>query len=236
MIMTINMKTHTILLTSIPRDYYIDLCGIGQKDKLSHTGLYGIDMTACTLENVFGIKIDYSIKVGFKSLINIVDFLGGVDVYSDIEFDAITDDGGAVKTHIVKGNNHLSGGEALAFARERHALARGDFDRIVNQQKVLEAVINKIATNKNVVLKYNEFLTLFSDLYRTDIPSSYIRTIAKNQINNMRGWSIQKQTVSGSGARKEVYSIPGKTAYVAIPNSNSINNARSKIIKVYNAS
>ncbi len=230
MIMTINPNTHTILLTSIPRDYYVQLHGTtGNKDKLTHAGIYGVNMSKETIEDLFGIKIDYTIKVGFQSVIKIVDLVGGIDINSDLAFTTDSGDGGVKKANIVKGNNHLNGGQALAYARERHAFRNGDVQRIQNQQQVLEAVINKISSSKTILTKYETFLNAFADLYRTDIPDSFIKLVIKEQLNDMKSWKVEKQYVTGSGASRQTYSMPGRNLYVMIPNTDSVNNASDKI-------
>lgn len=86
MIITVNPNTHKILITSIPRDYYVTLAGKNAKDKLTHAGIYGIETSVATLENLLDIKINYYVKVNFTSLIDIVNALGGVNVYSKYSF------------------------------------------------------------------------------------------------------------------------------------------------------
>lgn len=232
MIMTINPKDHTILLTSIPRDYYVRLHGTtGNKDKLTHAGIYGINMTKQTLEDVLDIKIDYTIKVGFNSVIELVDLIGGIDIDSDSEFISHCGDGGAKRVKVVKGMNHFTGAEALSYARERYAYKEGDVHRVQNQQQVLEAVITKISKDKSILSKYDKLLESFSELYRTDIPEKYIKLIVKEQLDSMKSWKIEKQFVTGTGAREETYSMPGRSLYVMIPDQESINSAREKINK-----
>lgn len=235
MIMTINPNTKTILLTSIPRDYYVQLYNTtGTKDKLTHSGIYGIDTTRKTLENLFNIKIDYSVKVGFKSVINIVDLVGGIDIYSDLEFTSHCRDGGAVRTNVKKGMNHFNGAQALSYARERYAYKEGDRHRILNQQQVLEAVIDKVFEDKSLLLKYEELLNALSELYITDIPKELIQQLIKNQINDMSKWTIIKQSVNGTGASKQTYSMPGMNLYVMEPDMNTVALATKKINEIKN--
>lgn len=233
MIMTINMEQKTILLTSIPRDYYVQLHGTtGLKDKLTHSGIYGLDMTKNTLEDLLDIEIDYSIKVGFKSVIDIVDLIGGIDIVSDTEFVSHCRDGGAIRTHVKLGLNHFNGGQALSYARERYAYVEGDRHRILNQQQVLEAVMNKIFSDKSLLLKYDELLDAFSSLYITDIPSYFIKSFIKEQIDDMSKWNVIKQSLNGYGSSGYTYSMPGRYLYVMIPDSNSLNSASFKIKEI----
>lgn len=235
MIMTINVETKTILLTSIPRDYYVQLHGTtGTKDKLTHSGIYGMEMTKETIEDLFNIEIDYTIKVGFKSVINMVDLIGGIDIESDLEFVSHCKDGGAERTHVKKGMNHFTGAQALSYARERYAYIEGDRHRILNQQQVLEAVMNKVFSDKSLLLKYDELLSAFSSLYITDIPSEFIQEFIKKQINDMSKWNVIKQSVNGTGSSMQTYSMPGRKLYVMIPNMTTVNKATEKIKEVKN--
>ena len=231
MIMTLNPSTRTILLTSIPRDYYIQLPGTtGLRDKLTHSGMYGMNMTKKTIESIFDIKIDYTVKVGFTSVVKLVDLIGGVDVYSDITFNSYHIKGWVVP----KGWNHLDGEHALAYARERYAYKGGDRHRVLNQQQVLEAIMNKMFKNKSLLLKYDELLQSFSSFYLTDMPKSVIQKLVKNQLNNMSAWKIVKQSVDGKDSRGYTYTIPETWTYVMEPSQAEIDKARSKIISVYN--
>ena len=233
MIMTINPNTREILLTSIPRDYYVRLHNTtGYKDKLTHSGIYGIEMSKSTIEDLFGIEIDYTIKVGFNSVINIVDLLGGIDIYSDQSLLTHCGDGGAVKTYVVEGMNHFNGAQALSYARERYAYKEGDSHRIKNQQQVLEAILTKAIKNKETVLKYDELLNSLSNLYRTDIPESLIKQYIKNQLENNTAWKIEKQVVTGYGTMDITYSMPGRNLYVMIPDMNSVHEATKNINKI----
>lgn len=235
MIVTINIDTNTILLTSIPRDYYVQLDGTyGIKDKLTHSGIYGVEKTKKTLENLFDIEIDYTLKVGFRSVIDIVDLIGGIDIVSDQEFISHCRDGGAERTYVKKGLNHFTGPQALSYARERYAYTEGDRHRILNQQQVLEAIMNKIFNDKSLLLKYEELLEIFQNLYITDIPSGYIQSFIKKQLNDMNKWTIIKQSVNGTGASRETYSMPGQKLYVMIPDMETVNIATNKIKEIKN--
>ena len=235
MILTINPNTHTILLTNIPRDYYVQLNGTtGLKDKLTHAGIYGTDMSRQTLGNLFGINIDYSIKVGFGSVVKLVDLVGGVDIYSDTAFTSHCKDGGAERVKVVVGMNHFTGAQALSYARERYAYKDGDNHRGRNQQQVIEAVLKKIITNKSLLLKYDSLLNSFSNLYRTDIPKELITMLIKQQLEDMSSWEIISQQVTGHGSYAQTYSMPGRELYVMIPDTNSVNTAVTKIKEVIN--
>lgn len=226
MIASINPNTHTVVLTSIPRDYYVQLHGTtGLKDKLTHAGIYGVDMSRETLEDLFQIKIDYSIKVSMSSVVSLVDLVGGVDIDSDKTFNSFHIKGWTVN----KGINHMNGKQALAYARERYAYENGDVHRVQNQQQVLEAVLQKIISDKTILLKYESLLNSFSNLYRTDIPKDLITLLVKEQLNDMKSWNIEKQYVDGTGSMAETYSMPGVKLYVMNPSDSSLKKAINKI-------
>ena len=232
MIVTINPSTKTILLTSMPRDYYVQLHGTtGYKDKFTHSGIYGIEMSKATLEDLFNIKIDYTIKVGFNSVVRIVDLLGGIDINSDMSFQCRCNDGVPSNRYITEGINHLNGAEALCFSRQRKVYQTGDNHRILNQQIVLEGIINKLLKNKSILTKYDELLSSISSLYRTDIPESLIKQYIKNELENNTSWKIEKQVVTGYGTMDITYSMPGRNLYVMIPDMDSVKKATENINK-----
>ena len=235
MILTINPNTHTILLTNIPRDYYVQLHGTtGLKDKLTHAGIYGTDMSIKTIEDLLDIKINYSVKVGFSSVIKLVDLVGGVDIYSDTAFTSHCKDKFAERVKVFVGMNHFTGAQALSYARERYAYIDGDNHRGRNQQQVIEAVLKKVMTNKSLLLKYDSLLSSFSDLYITDIPKELITMLIKQQLEDMSSWEVISQQVTGYGATAQTYSMPGWNLYVMIPDTNSVETAVSKIKEVIN--
>ena len=237
MVITINPNTHTVLLTSIPRDYYVQLHGTtGYKDKLTHAGMYGIDMSIQTIEDFMDIEIEYFVRVGFNSVIELVDLVGGIDVYSDTAFQSHCRDGGAESVYVKVGMNHFTGAQALSYARERYAYLTGDIHRTQNQQQVIEAILNKIMTNKSLLLKYDSLLNSFSELYKTDIPKEFITLFIKQQLEDMSSWSIEKQSLIGYDGSEQTYSWPGQYLYVMIPDNNSVNGAINKINGVLNPS
>lgn len=231
MIVTINPNTHQILLTSIPRDYYVQVHGqTGLKDKLTHSGIYGLEKSTQTVEDLFDIKIDYSIKIGMNAVVEVVDTVGGIEVYSDRTFNSYHIPGWVVK----KGVNNFDGKQALAYARERYAYASGDRHRIQNQQQVLEVVLKKVLSSKKLLLKYDEILTSLGNLYRTDIPREVITTYVKQQLDTMQEWTFESQWVDGKGASLNTHTAPKYKRYVMIPNEEDLKKAREKINNIIN--
>lgn len=225
---TVNTETHEVLLTSIPRDYYVTLHSYGAKDKLTHSGIYGINETIKTAEDILDTDINYYVRVNFTTVIKLVDKLGGIDVYSEYDFTS----NAAKAFHYNKGYNHLNGEEALAFSRERYAFNSGDNQRVKNQQAVIEAVIKKVLNSTTLLTKYTDILEALKGSFQTNIAQDDISALVKEQINDMSSWTIKSNALTGTGASLSTYSMGGTPLYVMVPSSTSVNDAKDKIDKV----
>lgn len=226
-LMTINTDTHEALLTSIPRDYYVTLHSYGAKDKLTHSGIYGINETVKTVEDLLDTDINYYVRVNFTTVIKLVDKLGGVDVYSDYSF--TTSD----KLYTFKkGYNHVNGEEALRFSRERYSFASGDNQRVKNQQHVIEAIMKKVLNSTTLLTKYTDILDSLKGSFQTNIAQDDISSLVKDQINNMSSWTIKSNSLTGTGASSSTYSMGSTKLYVMVPNSTSVTSAKEKIDEV----
>lgn len=241
MLVTVNPKTHRILMTSIPRDYYVpvacaedaaDGCPDGQKDKLTHTGLYGVQTTINTIEDFMDADINYYVRVNFSSLTNIVDAIGGVDVTvgKGLAVDQFyTDDtiGG-----VVEGENHLDGQKALAYARERYAYEDGDLQRVKNQQQVLKAIIKKVKS-PSMLLKYASLIDAIGSAIETNMPSSSITNFVKFQLASNSSWKFESYPMVGDTGMEFSPSL-GDTASVTYQDRGSIETAHDKIEAILN--
>lgn len=241
MLVTVNPKTHRILMTSIPRDYYVpvacaedaaDGCLDGQKDKLTHTGLYGVQTTINTIEDFMDVDINYYVRVNFSSLTNIVDAIGGVDVTvgKGLAVDQFyTDDtiGG-----VVEGENHLDGQKALAYARERYAYEDGDLQRVKNQQQVLKAIIKKVKS-PSMLLKYASLIDAIGSAIETNMPSSSITNFVKFQLASNSSWKFESYPMVGDTGMEFSPSL-GDTVSVTYQDRGSIETAHDKIEAILN--
>lgn len=234
MIITVNPRTHTILLTSIPRDYYVQLHGTtGLKDKLTHSGLYGINMTIDTIEDLFNIDINYYIRINFDSTIGLIDALGGIEVTPDITFSRPSN---GVYCYYYEGTpNHLDGLCALRYARERKAYGTGDLHRIQNQQEVLAAIINKLTSSKTLLTEYTKILSSLSGSIETNIPSNQIYSLVNHQIDSMPSWHIERISAEGEHIDAPTYTISNENLFVFVPNEESVESITTKIQEVMSA-
>lgn len=225
-IATVNVDTRQVLLVSTPRDFYVPLpISGGKPDKLTHAGIYGIDVSMGTLEMLYGTDIDYYFRVNFSGFEKIIDALGGVTVYSDYSFRA----GGK---SFQKGNNNLNGHEALAFARERKSFSSGDRQRGKNQMAVIKAVIEK-AMSPSLLKNYADIMQSVSGSFETNMPYDKIAELVRDQLENGGSWSVVTCSVDGTGDSKIPYSM-SQYAYVMIPDQSTVDAAISKINQVKN--
>ena len=230
MIVTVNPKTHTVLLTSIPRDYEIKLTSKDNAvDKLTHTGIYGIQQTIKSVEKLTGLDMNYYLKVNYTTVKKFIDAIGGVDVYSDYTF---TTSGQGVYYTFYKGKNHLDGAHALAFARERHSFAAGDVQRNKDQAKIVEAVIKKASSSDTIMTKYSSILNACKDYMEINMTSKEIKSLVKMQLTNGYKWKIIKQNMTGNGVTEQCYSTGTYNVYVMQPTEKQIVKAVDKIVAV----
>lgn len=206
MLVTVNPVTHEVLLVSLPRDTYMPFscrknetaCGYaaGQYDKLTHSGIYGVGTTESSIEDFLGIEINYTVRVNFSSVINIVDAIGGVDVEVEpgLEVDTFYANG---TEGVHAGTNHLNGERALAFARERHAYLDGDNQRVINQQILMKALL-KSMMSPSMVINYPKFLRALSTAFTTNMPGNQIRQLISLEISSFPNWNIQSYAISGN--------------------------------------
>lgn len=230
MVASINPKSHKILLTSIPRDYYVLLPNMGSNayDKLTHAGYYGVEESVATVENLLDIDINYYAKINFSTIENIVDAIGGIDVYSDYAFN-FSDPGRNLYFSYKKGLNHLNGKQALGFARERSSFKDGDVQRVKDQQKVLEAMINKVSSSKTLIANYMGLLDAISANFSTNLDTKSISRLVKLQLNDMPKWEIASQNLTGFDGSAKCYSIPSMNLYVMRQDENSVLKVQNKL-------
>lgn len=227
-IASINPKTHKILLLSTPRDYYVPLSiSGGMRDKLTHAGIYGVDVSMDTLEMLYDINIPYYFRVNFTGFVDIIDALGGIEVQSDYAFDA----GGY---HFSQGANQLDGDAALAFCRERYSFAEGDRQRGKNQMAVIRAAIQK-AASPAILSEYGSILDSVQDSMGTNVPYPLIAGLIRDQLDSGASWSIMTYSVDGTGDTQIPYSM-SSSVYVMVPDTATVDHAKELLAEVASAS
>lgn len=225
MIVTVNPTTSTVLMVNIPRDYYVQT-SYGY-DKLTHTGMYGIEETKQTVENLLGIDINYTFRVNFSSAEDIVDALDGVDIEvpKGMAVERLNADWALEGVH--EGWNHLNGARALAYARERHAYVDGDIQRAKNQQQVLEAIIKKAASSK-ILTNYTKLLKSFKNAFDTNMSTNEITALLQYELQAMPNWKFQNYVLRGTNSSAVCASMAQELS-VVMPEDYCVSIARQKI-------
>ena len=225
-LMTVNRDSKKILLTTTPRDSYVPIAdgGNNQKDKLTHAGIYGVDSSIHTLENLYGVDINYYVRLNFTSFLKLIDLLGGVDVYNDQEF---TSRHG--KFHFPVGNVHLDSEQALGFVRERYSLADGDRDRGRNQQKVIVAIIQKL-TSTEALKNYSDIIQGLQDSLQTNMPIETMMDLVNAQLESGGSYKVNSQDLKGTGQMGlPSYAMPDSNLYMMEIDDSSLATAKSAI-------
>ena len=224
-IMTVNMNTHKILLTTTPRDAYVKIPGGGadQYDKLTHAGIYGVETSEQTLEDLYGIKIDYYARINFTSFLKLIDQLGGVTVYNDQAFTQ-------GKFDFPVGDIQMNSEQALGFVRERYDLDGGDNDRGKNQEKVISAIVNKLASLKSVS-NFTSIVNNLQDSVQTNMSLNTINALANTQLESGSKFTVTSQAVTGTGSTGQLtsYAMPNSSLYMMRLDNSSVASASQTI-------
>ena len=226
-IMTVNMNTHKILLTTTPRDAYVKISGGGadQYDKLTHAGIYGVETSEQTLENLYGIKIDYYARINFTSFLKLIDQLGGVTVHNDQAFTSLHG-----KFDFPVGDIQMNSEQALGFVRERYSLDGGDNDRGKNQEKVISAIVNKLAS-LNSVSNFTSIVNNLQDSVQTNMSLDTINALANTQLDSGSKFTVTSQAVTGTGSTGQLtsYAMPNSSLYMMKLDDSSVESASQAI-------
>ena len=227
-IMTVNMNTHKILLTTTPRDAYVKIPGGGadQYDKLTHAGIYGVETSEQTLEDLYGIKLDYYARINFTSFLKLIDQLGGVTVHND---QAFTQE----KFDFPVGDIQMNSEQALGFVRERYNLDGGDNDRGKNQEKVISAILNKLASLKSVS-NFTSIVNNLQDSVQTNMSLNTINALANTQLESGSKFTVTSQAVTGTGSTGQLisYAMPNSSLYMMKLDNSSVESASQAIKKL----
>lgn len=225
-LMTVNRATKKILLTTTPRDAYVPIAdgGNNQKDKLTHAGIYGVDASIHTLENLYGLDINYYVRLNFTSFLKLIDLLGGIDVYNDQEFTAHTNG-----KYYPAGKVHLDSEQALGFVRERYSLADGDRDRGRNQQKVIVAILQKL-TSTEALKNYSTIIDSLQDSIQTNMSLETMMDLVNAQLESGGTYKVNSQDLKGTG-RMDLpsYAMPDSNLYMMEIDDSSLASVKAAI-------
>lgn len=164
---TLNNKTKTVKLVSIPRDSYVYIPHVGYRDKINHAHAYGSTLaTLETVEELFDVPIDYYVRMNFNAFIDVVDALGGVEVEVPYRIVGEKDEFDRNTMNLDPGLQTLDGRHALALARTRKL--DSDIERGKRQQQILTAISQK-ASNLTSISKYDDVIEALGNNIKTDM-------------------------------------------------------------------
>lgn len=219
----VNTEAKEVLLLSTPRDAYVEYSATqGTKDKLTHAGIYGVEASMDALKRLYDVEIDYYVKINFTGFMEVVDALGGIEVYSDYDFSV-----GTLKDY-KKGYNKLNGIEALAFARERYSFPEGDYQRAKNQMEVIRAVVKKCVSS-SMLVNYGSVMEALAGSFETNMPNEQIAALVRMQLSDRAQWEIISYTAEGTNTQAQTYSMPGQKLDVIQLSEESIAMAKQLI-------
>jgi len=231
----VNPRTYQVLLLNTPRDTYMPIASNGEMDKLTHIALGGIEASMQTLEKFYNIEISYYARVNFDGLMDLVDAVGGIDVYSEQAFTTheldVWSKGGNFVLSFQKGMNHLNGLEALLFARERYPFADGDNQRGRNQMAVIKGLLDKLLSPA-ILTSFQDVLSAVEDNCITNVSYDEMSDLVQLQLKKMPSWNIQTYAITGSGDMQPCYYAYGAKAWVSWPNIDTVNTAKELIAQV----
>lgn len=228
-IATINPKTHQILLTTTPRDAYVPIAdgGADQKDKLTHAGIYGVEASMHTLARLYDTPIDYYVRLNFTSFLNIIDTVGGIDVYNDQAFTSLYG-----KYDFPVGELHLNADQALGFVRERYSLSGGDNDRGKNHEKVITALIKKLGS-RQTLLQAQEVMDRMSQSVQTNLPLAKVMELVNEQLESGQAYTVTSVALTGHGSTGlPSYAMPGAELYMMQVDEASLAERQAQIKQV----
>jgi LCP family protein required for cell wall assembly len=225
-LIVVNPRTHQILIHNTPRDYGVFLYGKPKIiDKLTHANIYGTEVAVNTIEKLYDIDINYFVQIEFETVVRLVDAIGGISVYSPHSFSA---DG----QRFHRGINHMNGKQALAFSRDRTQGAKTDNARGENQQLVLSAILQRLASPA-ILTNYSSIIGALNGTFTTNFTSNEVARFVRFQLDVQPNWNIQHSAVVGTHTwGVTTYTYPDLKLYVAMPQQDSIDAAKERIQKV----
>ncbi len=243
MILAVNPANHQILQVSIPRDYYIYNPALDGLDKLTHLGNNGIDNTLAGINTAFGLDVQYYMVVNFSTFYNIINAIGGIDIYNPYEFSTEGSNGEAVQSGtesiggaytFPEGTIHLDGDMALSYVRERFSLTNGDYDRNEHQSIVIQGIIDKL-TSPEVLANLNSLMSTMQGQVLTNLPMNTIYSLAEQQLSEGGSWNMIRYHLGGTAMMAGTASMGwSRKLYVVEPFDSQIQFVYEQVNKVLN--
>lgn len=207
LILIVNPVANHIDMVSLPRDGYMPNTALNNaNDKLTHTGIYGIDASVETIEQFFGIPVDFYARVSFNSMIEIVDTIGGINVDVELDFCEQDENRSFKKDDLIclkKGEQKLDGKQALAYSRHRKTEGYDNAGRERAQQRIIKSIIDKLLS-PSAITYVNNLLEIAPNYVITDMSPEQITSFVSNELDSLKPWTISS-IISDTGVYDSQY-------------------------------
>lgn len=216
MLVHIPTNRDAIFVTSIMRDTWLDIPGVGSAKINRAFASGGVPKAVETLEGLFGVRIDHVASIDFEGFKGLTDALGGVTINNPIAFRQSLTNG----MYFPQGTQTLDGEQALAFVRERKSFPGSDYQRVKNQQLFVRAMLGQILSRDTLTnpAKVSDVISEISPFIAVDesLDSATVAKLASGMLN-IRNSDMTFFTLPNSG--------PGRSAdgqSIVIPDMDAI--------------
>lgn len=230
LLLTINPKTKEMLVTNIPNDYYLKINDTeGFKERLSYINIYGIGKSVLSLEEMLNIDINYYIEISIGDLVDVLDYIGGIDIESDRTISTYANPNVIIK----KGINNMNSEMAHAFIKEVYAYNNGYEQKLLNELDVLNKTIAKLSNYKVMSSKNSKVFEVLSKSIKTNMTKKELSNLFK--LNNTKTeWQIAKYNLKGKVGSGYTHTFGEQNFSIIVPDDISVNNAKNNIKNMQN--
>ncbi|MBQ8795232.1 MAG: LCP family protein [Clostridia bacterium] len=224
-LLSIDNRHEKIKMTSFLRDTYISIPGYYSSKLNAAYALGGAELSIATIESNYGIQIDRYAIVNFETFKEIVDIMGGVEIYltqDEIYYinDQIAQNGQSeyLPYDTVEGMVTLNGQQALWYARNRGGYVNGteyggsDWDRVERQRKFLNAVIDQLKTSASLT-EIVQIVNAVGPNITTNLKNSEITTLVSGALTYL-SYEVQQLSVPTEGTWSYGYNEAGSVILV----------------------
>ncbi|MGM0445104.1 MAG: LCP family protein [Bacillota bacterium] len=195
---SVDLSSNQIGLLFIPRDTRVKINGRGYNRINAAHAYGGIELLNETVEDLIDIKLDYYLETDFNGFADIIDLIGGLDIYIEKPLHYV-DKAGGVNIDLPAGNVHLNGEKALQYVRYRGDKL-GDIGRVSRQQKFVEALMNKAISSQTLFNSPSIYKEVMNSV-NTNIPlkdvTPFLKLVNKLDLNKIK-----------------IEMVPGKPEYI----------------------
>jgi polyisoprenyl-teichoic acid--peptidoglycan teichoic acid transferase len=215
MVVSLFPEQGKVTVTSFPRDLYVFIPGMGE-ERINVVQAYGgFPLSQAAFQENFDVTLDYYMMTNFAGFQNIIDTLGGVNVYASSTLTDVCALPQAVNKQctIPAGWNTMNGATALWYVRSRSSSS--DFDRLRRAQEVIKAVFTKMMS-LDAVGRSAELFDLFISSVETDLALDTIVKLLPLAVKVAGDTSLVESYAIGATETSD-YIVPSNGNMVLLP-------------------